>query len=98
MHTKNTHGGVWVQLHSFVTSALDGVRGQLQKPTDLLPGRSPWQPLNGRPEGEGPKLVSCPCWETKPQVLNNPARGPVTLRTELLYAVTEQVKIMSDAD
>jgi len=34
-------GGVEVELYSFLTTALEGVRGQLHAPADLYPGKHP---------------------------------------------------------
>jgi hypothetical protein len=39
-----------VQIHSFLTSALDG-RGQLHAPAALSPGKSPWYTLDRRVGG-----------------------------------------------
>jgi hypothetical protein len=40
-----TYGGVDMQIHVFVTSALVEVSGQLHAPAILLPGNSPHYPL-----------------------------------------------------
>jgi len=48
IHAVRHVGGVEVHVHSFFTSALDGVSFRLHAPAILLIGHNPRYPLNGR--------------------------------------------------
>jgi hypothetical protein len=46
-----TYWGVDVQLHSFLTSKLDGVEWSVSRPGRLTPGKEPLVPLDRRLDG-----------------------------------------------
>jgi len=89
-HAMKTYWGVEIQLHAFLTSALDGVSCQLHAPAPLLTGKSPRCPLDRRLSGpqsrsgqdceDKKKTLHCPCWEL---ISGRPARRLVTILTGL---------------
>jgi len=58
-HTMKMYRGVEVQLHMFMTSALDGLSGQLHAPASLPPEKSPLVPISQAP-GWAPEPARTP--------------------------------------
>lgn len=81
----------WVHLHSFLTSPLERVNGQLHAPAALLPGGTPLPPPTEQ-EGSRPQSWSGSCrteinrfpWPgIESRFLGHPARSLVTILTTL---------------
>jgi hypothetical protein len=86
VHTRKEYGGVEVQIHPFLTSALHKVRVQLLALPTIPTGKSPNSPMNRRlcqPQTQSVHFgdISFPCWE-----LNH--KSPVVQPTDVTKTTT----------
>jgi len=63
-HTMKTYGGVEVQLHSFITLALDGDEWSAWCPNHFTLQKRSWYPFHRRLAGHQ-SLSGCSGWEKK---------------------------------
>jgi hypothetical protein len=88
-HVMKTYKRVQVQFHAFLSSALDGISGQLHAPAALTPEKEPPVPTGkeaGWPHNWsgccGEETNPCPCWESN---AGCPARSLDTLNFDLCW-------------
>jgi hypothetical protein len=91
-HAIKTYRGTDVQLHSFLTSALDAGEWSTSRPSLFTPGKEPPYPFNMR-LGESQSRFGCCGWTDKSLTPTGiltpecPAHSPVAIQTTLLRLI-----------